>query len=283
MKKLKSENGASISFALLLFLVCATAGAVVLAAGTAAAGRLSQMVNMDKRYYSASSAAALLAKEIEGKKVTIVRSLTEVVVTETKHKEGSTSTRKEEHTLTYKTIVNGTTIAEKTVGPEPTRPTYAGDPVNITSSFLTKQACYLMFEGGNCNTDVAMSQNFGLRTEKKLEPLTLSGTGDLAAVTINGKATLNIDGSLDFEIGSEVDGATYTLILRMIPNINESPSSSMTSEPFYSTEPDGSYIERITTTETTTITSTISWDVESIQKKVSDFKPTTVATPSGTP
>ena len=283
MKKLKSENGASISFALLLFLVCATAGAVVLAAGTAAAGRLSQMVNMDKRYYSASSAASLLANEIKGKEVTIVRSLEEVVVTTTEYDEyGNAGTPTKQYKLTYKTIVNGTTIGGTPLGPAAERPVSTGDAVNV-SSFLTKQACYLMFEGENCNTDAAMKESFGLKSEKAPMPFTISGTGDLAALNISGNATLNIDGSLDFEIGSEVDSDTYTLILRMIPDINESPSSSMTSEPFYSTEPDGSYIERITTTETTTITSTISWDVESIQKKVSDFKPTTVATPSGTP
>ena len=102
MKKLKSENGASISFALLLFLVCATAGAVVLAAGTAAAGRLSQMVNMDKRYYSASSAAALLANEIEGKKVTIVRSRVEKVEeTTTYDEDGDLKEHKFDFTLDY--------------------------------------------------------------------------------------------------------------------------------------------------------------------------------------
>ena len=231
MEKLKSENGASISFALLLFLVCATAGAVVLAAGTAAAGRLSQMVNMDTRYYSASSAAPLLANEIKGKEVTIVRSLVEKVVTETKYdKDGNTDGPTEQYTLTYKTIVNGTTIAEKTVGPAAPRPTYAGDAVNISSSFLTKQACYLMFEGKNCNTDEAMGQYFGLSNKKGPMDFTIAApdsSSDLAALNISGNATLNIDGSIDFEIKSEIDGATYTLILRMIPNINESPSSSM--------------------------------------------------------
>ena len=68
--KLRSRRGASISFALLLFLVCAVVGSVVLVAGTAAAGRISQAAEADQRYYSVTSAAELLRKEIEGKTVT---------------------------------------------------------------------------------------------------------------------------------------------------------------------------------------------------------------------
>ena len=51
-RKLKSENGASLSFALLLFLVCAVVGSVILTSGTAASGRLSRLRDMDARYYS---------------------------------------------------------------------------------------------------------------------------------------------------------------------------------------------------------------------------------------
>ena len=259
----------------------------MLAAGTAAAGRLSQMVNMDKRYYSASSAASLLAKEIKGKEVTIVRSLVEKVVeTTTYDEDGDLKEHKFDFTLDYETDVNDIKEILPTITgsglDRSARPKSDGSTIDVTSSFLSRQACYLMFEGGKCNTDEAMGQYFGLSNKKGPMDFTIAApdsSSDLAALNISGNATLNIDGSLDFEIRSKVDDDTYTLILRMIPNINESPSSSMTSEPFYSTEPDGSYIERITTTETTTITSTISWDVESIQKKVSDFKPT----PSGTP
>lgn len=59
-QKLKSQTGASITFALLLFLVCAVVGSVVLTAGTAAAGRMSELAKMDQRYYSVTSAVQLL-------------------------------------------------------------------------------------------------------------------------------------------------------------------------------------------------------------------------------
>ena len=66
-RKLKSENGASLSFALLLFLVCAVVGSVILTSGTAASGRLSRLRDMDARYYSVNSAAYLIRDLMDGK------------------------------------------------------------------------------------------------------------------------------------------------------------------------------------------------------------------------
>ena len=72
-QKLKSQTGASITFALLLFLVCAVVGSVVLTAGTAAAGRMSELAKMDQRYYSVTSAAQLLRDTIDGKQVKVTQ------------------------------------------------------------------------------------------------------------------------------------------------------------------------------------------------------------------
>ena len=72
-QKLKSQTGASITFALLLFLVCAVVGSVVLTAGTAAASRMSELAKMDQRYYSVTSAAQLLRDTIDGKQVTVTQ------------------------------------------------------------------------------------------------------------------------------------------------------------------------------------------------------------------
>ena len=62
--KLKSPRGASITFALLLFLVCAVVGSIVLAAGSAASGRLSKLAESDGRYYAVTSAAELLRDSV---------------------------------------------------------------------------------------------------------------------------------------------------------------------------------------------------------------------------
>ncbi|MBR0283418.1 MAG: hypothetical protein IJQ81_17795 [Oscillibacter sp.] len=62
-KKLKSERGVTILLALLLFLVCAVTGSVVITAGTAASGTISERAKLDQRYFSVTSAAELLRDE----------------------------------------------------------------------------------------------------------------------------------------------------------------------------------------------------------------------------
>ena len=71
-EKIRSQTGASLTFALLIFLVCAVVGSAVLVAGTAASGRMSKIAEMDQRYYSVNSAAKLLIELIDGEAVTII-------------------------------------------------------------------------------------------------------------------------------------------------------------------------------------------------------------------
>lgn len=59
--RMKSRRGASITFALLLFLVCAVVSSVIIVAASAAGGRMSQMRDSDRRYYAVTSAAELLS------------------------------------------------------------------------------------------------------------------------------------------------------------------------------------------------------------------------------
>jgi len=75
--KICSQRGASLSMALMLFLVCTVVASIVLAAGSAAAGRVSQLKEMEKSYCNVSSAAGLLWDELKqdqgGAEVHIVR------------------------------------------------------------------------------------------------------------------------------------------------------------------------------------------------------------------
>lgn len=68
-RKLKDNSGASILLALLFFLLCALAGSVVLAAGSAAAGRMKDVNAKEQAYLSVISAAELLREEIDGKSI----------------------------------------------------------------------------------------------------------------------------------------------------------------------------------------------------------------------
>ena len=78
-KKLNSQRGASLTFALLLFLVCAVVGSVVLVAGTAASGRLAgngkansvgTLAETEQRYYAVNAAAELMQTELTSGKTT---------------------------------------------------------------------------------------------------------------------------------------------------------------------------------------------------------------------
>lgn len=85
-QKLRSQSGASITFALLLFLVCAVLSVVILAAATASAGRLAKIGEADQRYYAVTSASAMLKYMIDGKTVSVAE------VTQSTNAPGSVST-----------------------------------------------------------------------------------------------------------------------------------------------------------------------------------------------
>ncbi len=76
LKKLKSNKGASLTFALLAFLVCAVISAVLLASASAATGRLSNLAETDQRYYAVTSAAQLFCDTLENQEFTIRRTKT---------------------------------------------------------------------------------------------------------------------------------------------------------------------------------------------------------------
>ena len=77
-QKACSQRGASITFALLLFLVCAIISSIVIVAATAVGGRASRMAEMDQRYYAVNSAAELLRDVLEAPTVTITTGTTAV-------------------------------------------------------------------------------------------------------------------------------------------------------------------------------------------------------------
>lgn len=60
----RAQRGASLPLVLFLFLICAMAASIVLAAGTAAAGRVSELAQSDQLYYNATSSARLFRDEL---------------------------------------------------------------------------------------------------------------------------------------------------------------------------------------------------------------------------
>ena len=78
--KLKSRRGASITFALLLFLVCAVISSVVVVAGTTSSGWMSGLQEMDARYFALSDAGYLLCDIFDGESVTLEYNKTDMSV-----------------------------------------------------------------------------------------------------------------------------------------------------------------------------------------------------------
>lgn len=88
----RSQRGASLPLALLLFLICSSLAAVVLAAATTAAGQASQRADSDQAYYSVLSAAKLFSDELDGQTVTIEERVFHRYVTTTTYSDGATET-----------------------------------------------------------------------------------------------------------------------------------------------------------------------------------------------
>lgn len=70
--KLRSKRGASITFALLIFLVCAVVSSVVIVAATTAGGRMSGAKETDQRYYAVTAAADALRETLVDGAATVV-------------------------------------------------------------------------------------------------------------------------------------------------------------------------------------------------------------------
>ena len=173
-QKLKSQTGASITFALLLFLVCAVVGSAVLVAGTAAVGRMSKIAEMDQRYYAVNSAARLLVETIERETVTIVKTNS---LNSSDGSGGNTSSGQEG------TSGSGSTVDEK-------------------KSFPRDAAKKLGFlEGGGGNLPV--TERFTLSGENEIK--------DSVGVTISD--TVNPDGTMILTVSKGTESDYYALKL----------------------------------------------------------------------
>lgn len=85
-RKLHDRSGATLTVALLFFVMCAAAGSVILAAATTSTGRLSQLQASDQNYYAVVSAAKLIRDEIDGQTIAVGQKETKTVTTTRKEK-----------------------------------------------------------------------------------------------------------------------------------------------------------------------------------------------------
>lgn len=64
VNRLKQEDGASLSLALLFFVICGVAASMILAAASATAGKMEQIPAADQKRFTVESAAAFLRDEL---------------------------------------------------------------------------------------------------------------------------------------------------------------------------------------------------------------------------
>lgn len=235
--------------ALLLFLICAAIGAIVLTAATASAGRLSSLAEMEQRYYSVSSAAEMLEKQLTGKSVTVDR----------------------ESVKTVRTIVNGQ--GDPSVSAVYTFKVNDKDPTEV-ESFLSERAKYLVFGSNNLQSDAdkenAMQAKLSHAEEGTFDIVHKAqhnGQENPLNCTVNW--TMKSDGTLVLKITDGPENNKYTLALTLIPTVVED-ETSIESDPEIKPLGNNTY-ERITTVITKK-TARISWEYGGIIKEVSEPK-----------
>lgn len=273
MHKLKSETGASITFALLLFLVCAMVSSVVIVAATTAGGRMSNLPDIDQRYYAVSSAAELLGKALDGQVVTVVKT--------------------RERTIKSTYLADGTKDGDpvKTPGTLITD-IYSGDPsekenaetVDSTFSLLTSLADTLtnnvltdMDEDTIVPTPAESTEDNPIKVSRTLNATgslgltsdSLSNADGLAILSVEMYQQLDKDGTLTFYVSKPVKNSAGTVTgaytLRLIFAADKTKdTTSYTEHGSPVATSGGGYT--VTDTETKTTTIKYKWTLTRIEK-----------------
>ncbi len=222
--KLRSRRGASITYGLLLFLVCSVLCSVIIAAATTAAGRISRIAETDQKYYAVTSASELLKGMFDGKSAKIKKVTTGGTQT---YQGGRISSTAEGSNHTYK--VDGTTV---------TIPLSGSQKFNSILSDAGYKYLSLMESGGD-----------SVESELTLE---------LPAEWVNSKVkiteTVYKDGRVTLVVKNDVsDENYYLMVLEFTANVS-GPNAYETTNSLGTQQTGESYTVAITKTEDTTLT-----------------------------
>ncbi len=251
-RKLRSRTGASITFALLLFLVCAVVGSVVLAAGSAAAGRMSQLAQSDQRFYSVNSAAGLLEDVMDGQSVRIVRTqTTEITTVNTFSESGGVVTK------TAGTPTRGTPEYEDIKFQTKSDGDWADPTEDTLPLHLVRLLLGLPTDTAVC-TDAEWEKEFAAAAT--LSDWALEAGDDLPEVTLKPSFS---GSALTVQIASkdERNEDKYTLQLTFQAAVSETTETKTKQEPRTMTTTS----ETIKETETQTKTTVVTWTLADIQ------------------
>jgi len=184
MQILKSERGVSMPLALLLFLICATLAAVVLAAATASAGQATTLKESEQSYYAVTSAAKLFRDELNG----------QTIVIEQSNDSGSL-------------VVDGTTVSDTNKG-------------NLS---VLERVSYDMM-GSGAGVEWGKEFGKGTCTLSDITLTTTGDASSAVAVTVKPTVTSSVNGDVEvaFEFTQNAAGNdSYKLILTMTAYADE--------------------------------------------------------------
>ncbi len=221
MNKLRSRSGASITFALLLFLVCSVLCAVIFAAATSASGRMSSLPESDQRYFAVASAAELLKKMLNGKTASIVR-VEKTEITTTVNANGTLKEEQTDHSIKFYIV------ADKEAGEITDSDIENGIDAdnNPTTNSINKDAALRLYKG------------LPLPTDRKLS-LTANGSGADSVLAVSIEETIEEDGSVTLKLyntnnssGSASSGLERcTMVMYFRADTSEIMRSKTTTEP----------------------------------------------------
>jgi len=262
-EKLRSRRGASISFALLLFLVCAVVGSVVLTAGTAAAGRVSQLTDQDQRYYAVTSAAGLFRDSLDGQSFTITRTKTttvEITTVYTLDENGASTVNsgypsEAETAVVYAATISGAAVTAPSAG----------------NSLLESAALELVFGNlANYQNETAWTHTVGSEASAAWN-LTVTPTGyeDLAVAVAGSMAG---SGNIELTFQNE-EGDPFRLGLTLEAKVTDRSTPRKTERSLGSDTArtdNGDGTVTVTTVETVerteTKTATVQWSAAAVRK-----------------
>ena len=248
--KLRQSTGASISFALLIFLVCAVVCSVVLTAATTASGRMSKTAEYDQRYYSVTSAAELL-KDLMSGNASIVQVQTGTATTTYTDGTPGTPVHNDDTVLTTYLVED---TAPASITETDLTESNKIDPESLSTvqtKSIKNDAAWRCFSG-----TAALSRTLNLTSAAG----TSEGQDSPLDVTIT--EDMDENGNITFTL-KNTNGDSYTLSLKFLcsKNVTTGTSSEEGSPEQISEAEDGTVTYTITTTETVTQITTYKWEL----------------------
>lgn len=243
-QKLRSRTGASITFALLLFLVCAVLSSVILVAATAAAGRIAGMVEADQRYYAVTSASALLKELIDKKTVTVA----EVTTTD-----GTTT-----ETTVY--VVDGPAAG---MSAQELASSSAATEVGTNPLNLTQYAAYLYSQAAAVSDPIpafTLSGRFSLTSDSSIRSELGLQEGDSCFLDVRVTELLTNDGTIRLDVRSNSNTNPFEQHLVFSGTVSRNTSDTSYDEVTGTSVNAAGDVEPQITKHTTTIrTTTLTW------------------------